>query len=75
MKLSDIYDFRTGIVRGKIKDIPNYIYVADVEPVRLNIAELISIQVSVYNNEDCHIFTNIRDCEKFILKQKEKLSK
>lgn len=67
--LSDIYDFETGMVKPSIVLVPDIVYVADIEPVKLSVGELIYIQVHIYNGEDCHIFSNERECSLFIKNQ------
>ena len=67
--LSDIYDFETGMVKPSIVLVPDIVYVADIEPVKLSVGELIYIQVHIYNGEDCHIFSNERECSSFIKNQ------
>ena len=67
--LSDIYDFETGMVKPSIVLVPDIVYVADIEPVKLSVGELIYIQSDIYNGEDCHIFSNERDCNSFIKSQ------
>ena len=69
MMLSDIYDFETGMVKPSITLVPDVVYVADIEPVKLHISEAIYIQSQLYHGEDCHIFSNERDCDSFIKSQ------
>ena len=69
MMLSDIYDFETGMAKPSITLVPDVVYVADFEPVKLHISEVIYIQAHLYHGEDCHIFSNERDCDLFIKNQ------